>query len=434
MSKWRILPSIKLVSMILTIGISACQTQQITPMETQVIEETPEVIEIDIPTPEELPPADTLVICMGQEPSTLYLYGGRSDEARNIQQAIYDGPYDLLSFTYQPVIFEKLPHLGDGDAYLEPVVVTEGDLVVDRTNTLVTLEPGMMIRSSKCLTGDCFIEYTGGEIEMDQMGVIFNLLPGLKWSDGEPLKASDSVYAFTVASHQDTPTSKFVTNRTASYEALDENTVLWKGIPGFMDSTYYLNFFGPLPEHVYGEYAPLELLYEDISTRYPVGWGPYVIDQWMPGESITMRENPLYHRTNEGLPPFDTLVYRFIGTNANDNLAALLTGECDILDQTTFLDDQYELLLELQAVGELDVAFMPGKFWEHIDFGIHPVSYDDGYSMNEGDRPDFFGDVRTRQAIAMCLDRQMVVDTILYGQSNVLLSYLHENHPLFNPG
>jgi peptide/nickel transport system substrate-binding protein len=146
-----------------------------------------------------------------------------------------------------------------------------------------------------------------------------------------------------------------------------------------------------------------------------------------------MRKNALYHQANEGLPFFDTLVYRFIGTNANDNLAALLTGECDILDQTTFLDDQYELLLELQTVGELDVAFLPGNFWEHIAFGIHPVSHDDGYSMNEGDRPDFFGEVRTRQAIAMCLDRQTVVDTILYGQSNVLLGYLHENHPLFNP-
>ena len=388
---------------------------------------------LEVPTPEDLPPADTLVICMGEEPSTLYLYGGGTTAARNIQEAIYDGPYDLLSFEYQPVIFEKLPHLGDGDAYLEPVTVSEGDLAVDDNNSLVTLEPGMRIRPHGCTTGDCFIEYTGGNVEMDQIVVAFNLLPGLKWSDGEPLTASDSVYAFTVASHRDTPTSKFVTSRTASYEALDDNTVLWRGVPGFLDSTYYLNFFGPLPEHIYGEYTPSELLQMEFSPQLFVGWGPYVIDQWVPGESITMRKNPYYHRANEGLPYFDTLVYRFTGTNVNDNLASLLTEECDILDQTTLLDNSYELLLELETAGQIDAVFMPGSFWEHIDFGIHPVSYDDGYSMAAGDRPDFFGDVRTRQAIAMCLDRQTVVDTILFGQANVLLSYLHEDHPLFNP-
>jgi peptide/nickel transport system substrate-binding protein len=433
MRYWRVYLLSFIVLLVVMMGVSACQSQQVSPGITSTIIQTPEVTALVVPTPEELPPADTLVICMGQEPSTLYLYGGGTIAARNIQQAIYDGPYDLLSFFYQPVIFEKLPHLGDGDAYLEPVTVSEGDLVVDENNSLVTLEPGMRIRPHGCLEGDCFVEYTGGSVEIDQMVVTFNLLPGLKWSDGEPLTASDSVYAFTVASHRDTPTSKFITDRTASYEALDGNTVLWRGVPGFLDPTYYLNFFGPLPEHLYGEYTPLELHQMDFSPQMLVGWGPYVMDQWVPGESITMRKNPYYHRANEGLPYFDRLVYRFIGTNVNDNLAALLTGECDILDQTTLLDNNsYELLLELETVGRLDAVFMPGNFWEHIDFGIHPVSYDDGYSTDAGDRPDFFGDVRTRQAIAMCLDRQTVVDTVLYGQTNVLLSYLHENHPLFN--
>jgi peptide/nickel transport system substrate-binding protein len=205
---------------------------------------------------------------------------------------------------------------------------------------------------------------------------------------------------------------------------------VWKGVPGFLDPTYYLNFFGPLPEHVWSQLTPLELLQAEISTRAPLGWGPYVIDQWTPGESIAMRKNLQYFRTGEDLPYFDKLVYRFIGTNSNENIAAILTGECDILDQTTFLDGQFELLLELQTAGQLDPVFMSSNFWEHIDFGIHPVSYDDGYSIANGDRPDFFGDLRIRQAFAMCLDRQAVVDMILYGQTTVLDSYLHEEHPL----
>jgi peptide/nickel transport system substrate-binding protein len=48
------------------------------------------------------------------------------------------------------------------------------------------------------------------------------------------------------------------------------------------------------------------------------------------------------------------------------------------------------------------------------------------------DRPDFFSDLRTRQAFAMCMDRQSLVDTILFGQSIVIESYIPPQHPLYN--
>jgi peptide/nickel transport system substrate-binding protein len=429
-SNRKLIPSILRTLFVAGLALSSCRPQQTTAVATEGMSTTPGVIDVIIP--KEVLQSDTLIICMGQEPSSLYLYGGRTTVARNIQEAIYDGPYDYRSFTYQPVILEKLPHLDDGDAFLETVTVSEGDLVVDEENIPLVLEPGVSIRPSGCLTSNCFEEYMGGSIEMDQMVVTFTLLPGLNWSDGTPLKASDSVYSFTIASNPGTPTSKFITNRTATYLALNDQSLVWKGRPGFLDSTYYLNFFDPLPEHVLGQYSPLELLQVDVSTRYPIGWGPYVIEQWIPGDSITMRKNPHYFRAIEGLPHFDKLVYRFIGTNPNENIAALLTGECDVLDQTTLLDDYFEVLVELQTADQLEAIFMPSNFFEHIDLGLHPVSYDDGYSMAAGDRPDFFGDVRIRQAIAMCLDRQTVVDSIFYGRTNVLRSYLHEKHLLFN--
>jgi peptide/nickel transport system substrate-binding protein len=48
------------------------------------------------------------------------------------------------------------------------------------------------------------------------------------------------------------------------------------------------------------------------------------------------------------------------------------------------------------------------------------------------DRPDLFGDVRVRKAVAFCLDRQKVVDTVLFGLSRVPDSYLPFDHPLHN--
>ena len=42
-------------------------------------------------------------------------------------------------------------------------------------------------------------------------------------------------------------------------------------------------------------------------------------------------------------------------------------------------------------------------------------------------------DIRLRQAVAMCMDRQAVVDTVFYGQSITIDTYIPPEHPLFNP-
>jgi peptide/nickel transport system substrate-binding protein len=96
------------------------------------------------------------------------------------------------------------------------------------------------------------------------------------------------------------------------------------------------------------------------------------------------------------------------------------------------MSDQIDLLVELQSDGQIRAPFTIIDVREHIEFGIQPQEYDDGYQIGV-DRPDFFGDVRMRRAIAMCTDRQALVDNLLFGQSRVLDTYLPPQHPLFNP-
>ena len=54
----------------------------------------------------------------------------------------------------------------------------------------------------------------------------------------------------------------------------------------------------------------------------------------------------------------------------------------------------------------LSPYFQTGTVYEHIDFGVN--SYGD-YGDGVG-RPDWFEDVRVRQAMTMCTDRQSMVD------------------------
>ena len=406
---------------------------------TQIVEGEPvEVVQVVTPTPEPEGPK-TLVICQGQEPDMIYPYGTDMLAAAGIQEMVFDGVgannsggMDNNSYAYQPTYLEKVPNLADGDAVLNTVTASEGDTVVDAASNVVTLDAAADPPLMLLLPGATDpVEYTGGDVELEQLAVTFKMKPNVTFSDGTPAKASDSVYSFNLAADPDSSTVKFTIERTASYEATDDLTTVWTGLPGFKDATYMINFWGVFPEHAWGQFTAAELKEQEASSRTPVGVGPFVIQEWVAGDSMTLTKNPNYYRADEGLPIFETIIIRFAGENSNANIAALLAGECDIVDQTSGLDDQSELLLELQASGQVNPTFVTGTTWEHIDFGIQPIEYDDGYTQGS-DRPDFFSDLRTREAFTMCMDRQALVDTILFGQSIVISNYIPPQHPLYN--
>jgi peptide/nickel transport system substrate-binding protein len=102
-----------------------------------------------------------------------------------------------------------------------------------------------------------------------------------------------------------------------------------------------------------------------------------------------------------------------------------------VLDPSTRLDEQVGLLQQLRLKNEARLFTAQSNVLEWLGLGISPASYDDGFNVKK-DRPDFFSDKRTRQAIALCLDRQKVVDTVLFGLSQVPDTYVPPDHPLHN--
>lgn len=401
------------------------------------------------PTPTETPQSSptpaprTLTICLGAEPDTLFLYGGAMYVKNNVLEAIYDGPVDTISYEYQPVILEKLPSLSDGDAVIQSVSVQEGDIVVEDHGEIIALGTGDLVRPAGCWSSECAVTYDGGPLKMDQLSATFSIKEGVKWSDGTPLTAEDSVFSYQVAQqcqdrfmgacgglglvHQDGLTTL---ERTVSYLALDQGTIRWTGYPGFLDSNYLVNFFHPLPQHQIEALSVEEMFDAEETSRQPMGWGPYKIDRWEFGKEIRLKKNPYYFRASQDFPKFDHLIFRFTGENSPENIASLLSGRCDLVDWDANLSDSSAYLLELDQQGLLQAHLTPSTVWEHADFSIGHADYDNGYQTD--DRPDFFGDPRTRQAIAQCIDRQRVVDEVMFGKSLVPDSYLPPEHPLFN--
>ncbi len=331
-------------------------------------------------------------------------------------QALYDGPMDSRDYGQQPVILTEIPSLGDS-AIVETTTVQTGDRVLAASGSVMTLAPGVIVKDAD---GEQ-TTFRGEPISMEQMVVTFTVRSDIRWSDGEPLTADDSIYAFELAADPATPTDKHIVERTADYRAVGKHQAVWQSVPGFLDRAYSMNFWHPLPRHAWGGLSADELLTAELSTREPLGWGPFALREWVSGDSITVEPNPFYFRASEGLPRVDEVTFRFMA-DGEELAQRFLAGTCDVVthEASAALD-----LEEISASPAVKVVTTQDNSWELLAFGISPAS--------DYHRPDLFEDVRVRQAIAQCVDRQTLANEALATGGRVLHGYLPPDHPVYGP-
>lgn len=376
------------------------------------------------PTPTPPPIHTDLIVCLAQEPSSLYLYGDTNREADTVLEAIYDGPTDVLGFQPTPVILDGLPTLANGLARFESVSLRSGDVYLNPdTNQPQTLSRGAPYLPSGCTKQDCIQTYTGGTVDMDRLVGDFTLKAGLAWSDGQPLTTADSVFSYTLDGDPATPSTKYLFARTFSYKAIDEQTLEWVGLPGFVDPDYQSNFWTPLPKHVLEGMTADEVRTSDRAARMPIGWGPYQIDHWTAGEQIVLAPNAGYWDEPSAGQPFERVVFRFLGDQASTALDQIRTGECDILDETLLGPGDVPKLEAARSSGDLAYAGPPGSLVMRLDLNLDPI----GDGLTGG----LFGDVSTRRALSTCIDREAIVNSVLHGTGEVADSYLPSAHPLY---
>jgi len=233
-----------------------------------------------------------LTICLGREPQSLYYYAAASESAQAVLQAIYDGPIDMRNGQPEPVILEGMPNFEDGSAAFQPAAVSAGEEVIDSRGRLTALQAGVEVFPSGCTSPDCVMVWDGSsELRLDRLVLRFTLKPAILWSDGWPLQADDSVFSYELASDAATPVDKKHVDRTESYQAMDALTVEWISKPGLVTDAFEQYFWMPLPRHAWGGLSARGLLEDEAANRSPLGWGPYVVADWQPGERIGSRGN-----------------------------------------------------------------------------------------------------------------------------------------------
>ena len=374
--------------------------------------------------------ARSLTICLGYEPESLYLYAAQSQAAREVLAAIYDGPFDQSGGEVTPVILTAVPAFSS-----TPVTVQAGQQVVNSQGQVVALQAGTQVFPSGCSSADCAVVWDGSSpLQLDQPSLRFELLPELKWSDGQPLTAADSVYSYSLAADPATPGNKTFIEQTTNYQALDAHTVAWVGMPGLVSDRPQDYFWSPLPRHAWGELSASDLLTADASTRSPLGWGAYVVDEWQSGAYIRLTRNPYYFRADEGLPQFDTLTFKITDTYGDTNLANLkfdrepfaqfkydlgTYGEeveqngCDLISTTVDMRDQLEVLnVLLNYFSDAGVQVTHGSQSKAAWLLFNRRAEVDGSAA-------LFGSAEMRQAAAACLERGELVDTVFHNLAQV---------------
>jgi peptide/nickel transport system substrate-binding protein len=344
-------------------------------------------------------PERTLSICLGDEPDSLFLYGDQSTTATIIRQAIYDSPVDLVNFQYSSVLLEDIPSQENGLVSVIPVEVYPGDKIVDSKGNLTILASGVEYRPSECSSLDCLSTFQHQTpVILDQVEIRFPIKSGINWADGTQLTAVDSEFSYWVARDLYGSGGPRKIRYTSSYTIEDENTIVWKGVPGFQGLISYPEyFFSPLPQHLLADLTLEEIVNSESASRQPLSWGPYRITEWILGDHITLMKNENYHLNSEGLPAYDSLVFRFVD-GGEEALAAYFSGECAVVANEPGLFEYFPEIEIRQQEGDLNIIYVEGDAWEQISFGIN--SLDSKRILLE--------DSRTRQAIAQCINREAI--------------------------
>jgi peptide/nickel transport system substrate-binding protein len=228
----------------------------------------------------------------------------------------------------------------------------------------------------------------------------FKLRRGVKWHHGRELDAEDVVATVTRILDPATGSrARTSLDMVEKVEAVDPLTVRFGlKIPyaGFAD------IFGDRQVRI----VPRDRL-EALATQ-PIGTGPFMVKSFAPGDRMELAKNPSYFEP--GLPKLDAITLRIIPESAA-RVAAVESGAVDLLWNVA-----YEAIDKLKKTPGVRVDSTPTATW-------------DGVIMNNAIPP--FNDKRVRQALAATIDKEALVELILFGNGAPTHSPIPPNHPYF---
>lgn len=186
--------------------------------------------------------------------------------------------------------------------------------------------------------------------------LLYTIADEARWSDGAPVTAQD--FAATVAAHQDplAPGRDQAYDVVAGVDTIDARTA----------RVALKQPYGPW-QSLFARLVPAHA--ESIDATAMPTTGPFVFQQWVPGDRIVVERNPEWWTSTDPLTgaPLGTveqIEFVFI-PDTEGLLEALENGEVDVAS----MRPTTEIVEQLEDIGDsLSHSVSPGPFWEHIDF------------------------------------------------------------------
>jgi len=216
--------------------------------------------------------------------------------------------------------------------------------------------------------------------------ITFFLRKGVHWHDGKEFTAHDVKFTYDKIMDEKTNTV-----RRSSYELVKKAEVL---DPHAFRVTYRQPFspgletwgIGIIPKHL--------LEKEDINTtafnRRPIGTGAFRFVEWVTDEKIVVEANAQYF---EGRPLLDRIIYRIIPETSLSEMEILTQG----IDYSGIYPHQYRRISQIPFL----------KAYSQPSLGYTYIGYNQKHAV--------FQDKKVRQALTHAINREEIVQYVLYG-------------------
>ena len=158
-----------------------------------------------------------------------------------------------------------------------------------------------------------------------------------------------------------------------------------------------------------GDAVMLPMKGYEAAKSNPIGTGPFEFVAWVRGDRVEMQRFDGYW--DPELPYLDRVVFKFIG-DASAQIAALKAGDIDVIGY----------------IGAPESVIALSK---DPRFKVFAGSTTGEVIMSTNNKAKPFDDVRVRQAMAYAIDRQTVVDLVMFGYGTPIGSHWSPSTPYY---
>jgi microcin C transport system substrate-binding protein len=245
-------------------------------------------------------------------------------------------------------------------------------------------------------------------VAADKLSVTFHLNPKARFSNGLPVLAQDVKDSFdTLMSKVASPMYRSVFADVSKVLVLSEREVRFE----FKNANAELPLIvGGMPvfSKTWGRQADGKTItFDKLGFEKPVSSGPYLIEKFDPGRSITFRRNPDWWAKDlpvrKGMFNFERVVFQLYKDDTAQ-LEAFKAGDFDV---------SFEFRAKNWARGYQGPRFRNGDLIRY-EFPHRNAAGMQGYIFNQ--RKPLFQDIRVREALGLALDFEWMNRQLFFGQ------------------